>query len=78
MELKLDGMSVEERKKSLLERIARLREEAGIKGGGFKIDLTRSLLTQLATHAVDDPCLLTNPREASLKEIEAIYESVLR
>jgi alcohol dehydrogenase len=34
----------------------------------------RSDIPQLALHAYYDPCLATNPRKVTPKEIEAIYE----
>jgi alcohol dehydrogenase class IV len=76
MGLNLQGMGALERKGRLLERIADLVEEAGIKPE--KLELSQGLCSQLAGNALNDPCLVTNPRAASLGEIEEIYGSFFR
>lgn len=40
-------------------------------------DLRKEDIKQLAIHASDDPCMLTNPRQATIAEIEELYEKTL-
>ncbi len=65
------------RKSSVLEKIAKLRNDAGITStlGYYGVD--KKNLDQLAYNASNDPCLATNPREPKLEEIKAIYERAL-
>ena len=34
-------------------------------------------LRTLSLHAMDDPCILTNPRESSLQDVEVVYAEAL-
>jgi alcohol dehydrogenase len=61
----------------LLKGIARLREGAGIKTTIGALGVTPKDIPQLALNAFNDPCLATNPREASVQDIEKIYEKAL-
>lgn len=76
--LKLEELKPGDRKDALLRRIVSLRTEAGIKKADFRLALPPEVLTQLATNAFHDPCLVTNPREASVQEIENLYEQAFR
>ncbi len=62
------------KKNALLEKIKTLKRDAGITktlaGAGVK----KSDIPTLAKKAHNDPCLLTNPRKASARDIEVIYE----
>lgn len=76
MGLAVDGIPLEECCDVLVQGIAELRQKSGIPA---KIDLVGGRpenMTQLAINAHDDPCLVTNPRDASIEEIEAIFEQI--
>ena len=77
MGLGFDGMATAEYREALLTGIVRLREGAGIKTSIGALGVTRSDIAQLAGNAFHDPCLATNPRESSVKDIERIYEKAL-
>lgn len=73
----LTGLESEQRKDALVERLARLRERAGITSTLGELGVSRSDIPRLAANAVNDPCLATNPRSASRQEIEGLYEAAL-
>jgi alcohol dehydrogenase class IV len=65
-------------KEKLLERIRILRENVGIRSfieiAGSKDDL----YDLLVKNALDDPCMVTNPKELSPAEVRNIYERILQ
>ena len=65
------------RKQALLTRVAKLREEAGIHIGDDMLNVTKADIHQLAANAFKDPCLATNPRTASIQDIQELYEKAL-
>jgi 1,3-propanediol dehydrogenase len=71
------GLSPADQKTRLVEALAAFKREVGLvqtlKDWGVK----RADLRQLAENASNDPCLATNPAQASVQQIEAIYEQAL-
>ncbi len=74
MGIDLDGLNADARKKALIGYLRALLAdtETPLRLGEYGV--RRSDIPQLALHAFHDPCLATNPRKATLGEIEAIYE----
>lgn len=64
-------------REALLKGIAKLREGAGIKTTIGALGVAPKDIPQLALNAFNDSCLATNPREASVQDIERIYEKAL-
>ncbi|MDJ0783447.1 MAG: iron-containing alcohol dehydrogenase [Desulfosarcinaceae bacterium] len=62
---------------ALTERIAALRRQLGIEQGLKAMGVAADDLSTLARNAHADPCLATNPRPATPREIESIYSAVL-
>lgn len=77
MGIEMNGMSAEKRKDALLNAIVALRERTGIRTPIGALGVTREDIPQLAINASNDPCFATNPRKASVQEIERIYEAAL-
>lgn len=71
------GMSVKGRKDALLNAIVALRERTGVRTTIGALGVSREDIAQLSLNAYNDPCSATNPRQASVREIERIYESAL-
>ncbi len=61
----------------LVNGLDRLRHEAGIHRGLGEMGVKLSDIPQLAAKALDDPCMVTNPRRPTQQDIEAIYETAL-
>lgn len=58
----------------LLEAVSRLRQEAGIDQTLGQMGLARGAIPDLAAKAMQDACVVTNPRRPTQREIEVLYE----
>lgn len=59
--------------RSLLDDIALLRERAGITAGLGDRGVSSAVIPQLARNAINDPCMVTNPRAPTTRDLEGIY-----
>jgi alcohol dehydrogenase class IV len=64
-------------RKRLVVETRRLRETAGLGGTLSDCGVHRSEVPQLAELALNDPCVVTNPRRPCQRDIEVIYEESL-
>jgi alcohol dehydrogenase class IV len=62
-------------RETLLEAIRRLGQAVGVDQTLGQIGLLRSDIPQLSRKAMQDACMVTNPRRPTQREVEAIYES---
>ena len=77
MGLDLKGMTMANRKRALLEAIDGLKREVGVTGTLGELGVTRADIPELAANAMRDPCMITNPRRPTQKDIERLYEQAL-
>jgi alcohol dehydrogenase len=77
MGLDLRGMSSTEGKKAILSYVNNLRRYVGIDKTLSKMGVTISDISNLANNAINDVCMYTNPRTATKRDIEVIYEEAL-
>jgi alcohol dehydrogenase class IV len=77
MGLDLRGRTSREKKDVLLAHIRELKKAAGIVRNLNNLGVTRSDLGIYSEHAMKDPCMATNPRQASKRDIEVVYEESL-
>lgn len=77
MGLTTKGMPDDEVRDALVDMIHRLRVVAGLGQSLGGLGLSAENIPALAENAIRDPCLATNPRTPTLREIEAIYEAAL-
>ncbi len=61
-------------KEGLVKAIHDLRDRVGIPAGLQKRGVNPSILQNLAQNAVNDPCMVTNPRRLSPEEVVRMYE----
>lgn len=61
----------------LVDAIRSLRMQVGITGGLSHRGVSREDIAQLAENAMQDACMITNPRKPVKSEIEEIYEAAL-
>ncbi len=73
----LSGMSDAEKKPAIIEAIVRLEKQAGVDKTLGQLGVTKEDIPALARKAMNDVCIVTNPRPVSVKDIEAIYEEAL-
>ena len=64
-------------KDKLIERISKMRETAGIQAF-VKVKCFSTAMEQLVENALNDPCMITNPKSLTKKEVEDIYGKVVR
>jgi alcohol dehydrogenase class IV len=77
MGLDLRGLSSGAKKAALLKKVRDLKKEAGMRRVLHEFGIGRSDLSILSDKALKDPCMVTNPRPASPRDIEVIYEESL-
>ena len=63
------------RKAAVLEALQAFKRCVGVGQGLSQLGIVPAVFGDLARRALDDPCMLTNPRKPSLADLEAIYES---
>ncbi|MYL82232.1 iron-containing alcohol dehydrogenase [Desulfovibrio aerotolerans] len=64
-----------EKKAATLAALAAFKRSVGVSMGLADLGVRVSNFSDLARTALDDPCLLTNPRQPTQADLEALYES---
>ncbi len=77
MGLDLRGLPLLQKKKLLIEHVRSLKAEAGVARTLAEVGVGVGDLKQYSEHALKDPCMATNPRRASKRDIEVVYEESL-
>ncbi|MBJ6723233.1 alcohol dehydrogenase-like regulatory protein ErcA [Geomesophilobacter sediminis] len=77
MGLDLRGTSPALRKKALLEHIRSIKEAVGIRRSLSGVGVSSADLRFFSDHALKDPCMVTNPRRPTHRDIEVVYEESL-
>lgn len=77
MGLDLRGMNSTMKKAALLNHVRALKRAAGVNRSLKELGVGRSDVTFFSDHALKDPCMATNPRRASQRDIEVVYEESL-
>lgn len=75
--LTVDGLSDKESKEGLIDALHTLRTQAGIKGTLGDVGVSRDEIPMLASDAMRDVCIVTNPRKPTRRDLEVIYEQAL-
>lgn len=78
MNLDVEGLEQSEIKKILLNHLSLLRSRLAIRDYAIVETLDDKLLEKLAEGALSDPCIVTNPRMLTQKEVTTIYGRILR
>jgi alcohol dehydrogenase class IV len=71
------GVKTKDKKALIIKTLADFRNRAGIKGTLGTMGVTRRDIPSLAKKAIKDPCVITNPKQPTVQEIETIYEKAL-
>jgi alcohol dehydrogenase class IV len=71
------GCSVAEKKEKIISGIVSLRETLGVTETLSDLGVKKQDIPSLARNALQDPCMATNPRKPTIKDIERIYEEAL-
>ena len=78
MELDFDDLDYEDVKSKLLGRIQEIRETIGINSFVYIEDISKDIIEKLTENALNDPCMITNPKELSKDEVKYVYERILK
>jgi alcohol dehydrogenase class IV len=70
-------MNERERAKRMTEALAALRKRVGIHDSLATRGVRPADIPALAGHAVKDACIVTNPRYATLADVQVIYEEAI-
>jgi len=71
------GMNSGEIRKRLMQRIIGLKQEVGLRESLGVFGVNVSDIPSLSKNAIKDPCILTNPRKSSRRDVEVMYEEAL-
>ncbi len=77
MGLDLRGMSGPEKLRRILDEISALKASVGITATLQQKGVQTQDIAQLAGNALHDPCMVTNPRRPTQRDIEVVYEEAL-
>lgn len=75
--LSTEGIASRDAKKQVVDKIRHLKESVGIKKTLKERGASLSDIPLLAQKALQDPCMVTNPRVPNQRDIEVIYEEAL-
>ena len=71
------GMTTPQVRQRLVQHLIELKQAMGFHQSLRMHGVDTSDLRTLSLHAMDDPCILTNPRESSLQDVEVVYAEAL-
>ncbi|WP_100640861.1 alcohol dehydrogenase-like regulatory protein ErcA [Marinobacter salexigens] len=77
MDIDTRGMSKPEIQKRLMNRIIQLKRKVGLEDNLANLGVSVSDIPSLSGFALQDPCILTNPRKSSLRDVQVVYEEAL-
>lgn len=77
MDIDTRGMSQAEIQKRLMNRIILLKRTVGLEAKLSELGVSVSDIPSLSGFALQDPCILTNPRKSSLRDVQVVYEEAL-
>lgn len=78
MKIDIKEMTFPEVEEALISRIRALRSNLDIGAYVVVKDLNDEILDKLAEGALSDPCIVTNPRSLTKKEVKAVYGRILK
>ena len=70
-------MTTPQVRQRLVQHLIELKQAMGFHQSLRMHGVDTSDLRTLSLHAMDDPCILTNPRESSLQDVEVVYAEAL-
>jgi len=77
MGLEMEGLSHNESKDVLLDGIRDLKAQADFNYSLKDVGVTAEDIPELASKAMKDACIITNPRRPSQKDVEVIFKNAL-
>lgn len=72
--LNIEGLNAKERKNLIINDIINLKKEVGIINKLSDVGISRADIPELSQKAINDPCMITNPKTLNTRDVEVIYE----
>jgi len=69
--------SFEEKRQAVLNQVRSLKTAVGVTGGLGALGVTPEHLDGLVGFALNDPCMVTNPKPLTAQDIRAVYQNAL-
>jgi len=69
------GMAEDDKKAAIIQELTYLKESVGINSTLKQIGVKESDIPQLSRNAMEDPCIVTNPRRPKQEDIEEIFRN---
>ncbi len=77
MGLRLYGFTLEQKKSQLITEIKLLKKSTGIDRTLKQVGVREKDIPKLAENAMNDPCIVTNPRRPNKEDVEEIFKNAL-
>ncbi|MBY4675875.1 alcohol dehydrogenase-like regulatory protein ErcA [Marinobacterium arenosum] len=77
MGLDTRGLNPAQIKQRLMARVIELKGAVGLTQKLAEIGVSRSDIPTLSRKALNDPCIVTNPRRSNQRDVEVVYEEAL-
>jgi alcohol dehydrogenase class IV len=71
-------LGLDEKKDAVIAALRRLKKEAGVDQTLSDLGVRPHELAELSAKAINDPCMLNNPRQPSVEDIRNLYEAACR
>ncbi len=71
------GMTSNQVRERLVRQVVDLKQQVGLSQKLAASGVSVTDIPMLSEHAISDPCILTNPRRSSKRDVEVVYEEAL-
>ena len=71
------GMTSNQVRERLVHQVVDLKQQVGLSQKLAASGVSVTDIPMLSEHAISDPCILTNPRRSSKRDVEVVYEEAL-
>jgi len=75
MGARVEGMTPREAAEKSIAMVRELARDVGIPGGLGELGLPEEVIPELSENAIKDACFITNPRDAGVEDIMAIFKA---
>ena len=73
-----DQAGIDEKKDLVIGAVRDLKRGAGVTQCLAELGVTPAMISELAAKAVNDPCMVTNPKHATAEDLGKVYEKACR
>lgn len=77
MGINFEGMTANEKKATIIQELKHLKESIGVDHTLKQMGVKESNISQLSKNAMEDSCIVTNPRRPKPEDIDKIFKNAL-